>query len=78
MVVTKILSASGSKKLPNFDACPGTFLAIHPSNYLKRQILSLNPSISNDFFIFLFNLIVMFRAVFSFLNPGEFVVIAKL
>ena len=39
MVVTKILSASGSKKLPNFDACPGTFLAIHPSNYLKRLFL---------------------------------------
>ena len=36
-VVTNILSARGSRKLPIFEACPGIFLAIHPSNLKKEE-----------------------------------------
>ena len=32
MVVIKILSDRGSRKLPREDCCPGNFLAIHPSS----------------------------------------------
>jgi len=36
-VITRILSASGSRKLPNIDAWPGTFLAIMPSNCVLEK-----------------------------------------
>jgi hypothetical protein len=32
-VVTRILSARGSRKLPSIEAWPGNVLAIHPSSY---------------------------------------------
>ena len=37
-VMTKILSAKGSRKLPSLDAWPGTVLAIHPSSYNGRKL----------------------------------------
>ena len=40
-VVTNILSAKGSKNDPSLEACPGTFLAIHPSSWLFFKVQSL-------------------------------------